>query len=110
MAEQRRYFIRPTPADFASDEAIGDFAARLWRAFTQAEEVLRTTYLTERYADAFAYAVTAHADQQRKSTNIPYISHLLAASGSVLEAGGEEDQAIATLLHDVVEDQGGLPY
>ena len=68
-----------------------------------------TTQLTERYADAVTYAATAHAAQRRKSTNIPYISHLLAVSGSVLEAGGDEDQAIAGLLHDVVEDQGGLP-
>jgi (p)ppGpp synthase/HD superfamily hydrolase len=68
-----------------------------------------TTQLTERYADAVAYAATAHAAQRRKGTDIPYISHLLAVSGSVLEAGGDEDQAIAALLHDVVEDQGGLP-
>ncbi len=68
-----------------------------------------TTQLTERYADAVAYAVTAHAAQRRKGTDIPYVAHLLAVSGSVLEAGGDEDQAIAGLLHDVVEDQGGLP-
>ena len=68
-----------------------------------------TTHLTERYADAVAYAATAHAAQRRKGTDIPYISHLLAVSGSVLEAGGDEDLAIAGLLHDVVEDQGGLP-
>jgi (p)ppGpp synthase/HD superfamily hydrolase len=109
VAEQRRYYIRPTPDDFASDEAIEGFAARLWQAFTQLEGVHMTTQLTERYADAVAYAATAHATQPRKGTNIPYISHLLAASGSVLEAGGDEDLAIAGLLHDVVEDQGGLP-
>ena len=68
-----------------------------------------TTQLTERYADAIAYATTAHAAQRRKGTDIPYVAHLLAVSGSVLEAGGDEDQAIAALLHDVVEDQGGLP-
>ena len=67
------------------------------------------TQLTDRYADAVAYAATAHAAQRRKGTDIPYVSHLLAVSGSVLEAGGDEDQAIAGLLHDVVEDQGGLP-
>ncbi len=67
------------------------------------------TQLTERYADAVAYAATAHAAQRRKGTDIPYVAHLLAVSGSVLEAGGDEDQAIAGLLHDVVEDQGGLP-
>lgn len=67
------------------------------------------TQLTERYADAVAYAASAHAVQRRKGTDIPYVSHLLAVSGSVLEAGGDEDQAIAGLLHDVVEDQGGMP-
>lgn len=107
--ERRRIYVRPTPADFASDEAIEDFAGRLWRAFTQAEGIHMTTQLTERYADAVAYAATAHADQHRKGTDIPYVAHLLALSGSVLEAGGDEDQAIAGLLHDVVEDQGGLP-
>ena len=107
--ERRRVYIRPTSADFASDEAIEDFAARLWQAFTQLEEVHMATQLTQRYADAVAYAATAHAAQRRKGTDIPYIAHLLAVSGSVLEAGGDEDQAIAGLLHDVVEDQGGLP-
>ncbi len=66
------------------------------------------TQLTERYADAVAYSATAHAAQRRKGTDIPYIAHLIAVSGSVIEAGGDEDQAIAGLLHDVVEDQGGL--
>ena len=107
--ERRRIYVRPTPADFASDEAIEDFAARLWQAFTQAEGIHMTTQLTQRYADAVAYAATAHAAQRRKGTDIPYVAHLLAVSGSVLEAGGDEDQAIAGLLHDVVEDQGGLP-
>lgn len=109
MTERRRIYIRPTKADLASDEAIEDFAARLWQAFTQAERDHMATQLTERYADAVAYAATAHAAQRRKGTDIPYVAHLLAVSGSVLEAGGDEDQAIAGLLHDVVEDQGGLP-
>ena len=107
--ERRRIYIRPTTADFASHQAIEDFAARLWQAFTQAEGIHMTTQLTERYADAVAYAATAHAAQRRKGTDIPYLAHLLSVSGSVLEAGGDEDQAIAGLLHDVVEDQGGLP-
>jgi (p)ppGpp synthase/HD superfamily hydrolase len=68
-----------------------------------------TAHLTERYVEAVAYAATAHAAQTRKGTGIPYVTHLLAVSGSVLEAGGDEDLAIAGLLHDVVEDQGGLP-
>jgi len=63
--------------------------------------------LTERYAEAVAYAGALHADQVRKSTSIPYISHLLGVSSLVLEAGGDEDMAIAALLHDGPEDQGG---
>lgn len=63
--------------------------------------------LTNRYADAVAYAAHLHANQSRKSTTIPYISHLLGVSSLVLEAGGDEDQAIAALLHDGPEDQGG---
>ena len=65
------------------------------------------TVLTERYADAVAYASALHADQARKSTTIPYISHLLGVSSLILEAGGDEDMAIAGLLHDGPEDQGG---
>ena len=68
-----------------------------------------TTQLTERYAEAVAYAATAHAAQRRKGTDKPYITHLLATSSLVLEAGGDEDLAIAALLHDVAEDQGGQP-
>ena len=109
MTERRRIYIRPTQADLASDEAIEDFAARLWRALTEEGRNCMATQLTERYADAVVYVATAHAAQRRKGTDIPYIAHLLAVSGSVLEAGGDEDQAIAGLLHDVVEDQGGLP-
>ena len=63
--------------------------------------------LTPRYADAVAYASSLHANQARKSTTIPYISHLLGVSSLVLEAGGDEDMAIAGLLHDGPEDQGG---
>lgn len=63
--------------------------------------------LTPRYADAVAYASSLHAEQARKSTTIPYISHLLGVSSLVLEAGGDEDMAIAGLLHDGPEDQGG---
>jgi (p)ppGpp synthase/HD superfamily hydrolase len=65
------------------------------------------TKLTTRYTDAVTYAAQLHAEQARKSTTIPYISHLLGASSLVLEAGGNEDMAIAALLHDGPEDQGG---
>jgi len=65
--------------------------------------------LTEKYDDALQYASRLHRLQMRKSTEIPYISHLIAVSSLVLEQGGNEDEAIAGLLHDAVEDQGGEP-
>jgi (p)ppGpp synthase/HD superfamily hydrolase len=55
------------------------------------------------------FASELHRKQLRKETTIPYISHLLAVCGLVIECGGTEDQAIAALLHDAVEDQGGQP-
>lgn len=67
------------------------------------------TLLTRRYAEAVEYAAVLHATHTRKGTDIPYICHLLGVSSLVLEAGGSEDQAIAGLLHDAVEDAGGLP-
>ncbi|NLG72238.1 MAG: HD domain-containing protein [Chloroflexi bacterium] len=63
--------------------------------------------LSSRFESAFLLASRLHADQVRKGTTIPYISHLMAVAALVLEAGGDEDQAIAALLHDAVEDQGG---
>ena len=65
--------------------------------------------LSPRYEAALVMATQLHASQKRKGTYIPYVSHLLAVSSLVLEHGGSEDQAIAALLHDAVEDQGGLP-
>lgn len=63
--------------------------------------------LTERFEEALVLAAQFHARQLRKGTTIPYISHLLAVTSLVLEHGGNEDEAIAALLHDAVEDQGG---
>lgn len=60
---------------------------------------------TQRFADALALANKLHAGQTRKCTGTPYISHLLAVSGLVMEYGGSEDAAIAALLHDALEDQ-----
>jgi (p)ppGpp synthase/HD superfamily hydrolase len=65
--------------------------------------------LSDRYAEAFAYALELHRNQPRKETEIPYVAHLMAVSGLVLEHGGSEIEAIAALLHDAVEDQGGPP-
>lgn len=69
-----------------------------------------TQQLTERYNQALVYAAEAHATQYRKGHNeTPYLSHLLGVSSLVIEAGGDEDEAIAALLHDTAEDQGGEP-
>ena len=62
--------------------------------------------LTERFTQAVDYAREAHASQTRKGTSVPYIAHLLGVASLVLEYGGDEDQAIAALLHDAIEDQG----
>jgi (p)ppGpp synthase/HD superfamily hydrolase len=59
-----------------------------------------------RLSDAFEYARAAHGAQTRKGTKIPYISHLMSVSALVMEHGGDEGQAIAALLHDVLEDCG----
>ena len=63
--------------------------------------------LSNRFIEAVAFANELHANQKRKGSDIPYIAHLLAVSSIVLEHGGNEDQAIAALLHDAIEDQGG---
>lgn len=63
--------------------------------------------LTERFDDALIYAARIHRQQTRKGKEIPYLSHLLSVSALVIEHGETEDQAIAGLLHDAVEDQGG---
>jgi len=66
------------------------------------------TALTGRYDEALLYAAELHRTQARKGTTIPYLAHLVGVSSLVLEAGGDEDQAIAGLLHDAIEDQGHL--
>jgi hypothetical protein len=63
--------------------------------------------LTARFTEALTYTTTLHATQRRKGANVPSIAHLLGVTALVLEDGGDEDEAIAALLHDAVEDQGG---
>jgi (p)ppGpp synthase/HD superfamily hydrolase len=63
--------------------------------------------LGERFEEALAYAAQLHAAQTRKASGTPYIAHLLGVAALVLESGAEEDEAIAALLHDAIEDQGG---
>jgi (p)ppGpp synthase/HD superfamily hydrolase len=68
-----------------------------------------TPILTERFDEALAYVAHLHRTQLRKGGDIPYLGHLLSVSSLVIEGGGTETQAIAGLLHDAVEDQGGAP-
>jgi (p)ppGpp synthase/HD superfamily hydrolase len=65
--------------------------------------------LGPRFLRAFDFAARKHAGQARKASTIPYLAHLMGVASLVLEAGGDEDLAIAALLHDVVEDCGGVP-
>jgi len=69
--------------------------------------------LTERFSSAVEYARQLHTEY-RKGTDVPYMAHLLGVASLVMgEAGGRipvtEDMVIAALLHDVVEDHGGMP-
>lgn len=68
-----------------------------------------TALLTHRFDDALVFASQLHRKQIRKGSGSPYIGHLLAVCSLVIENQGDEDQAIAALLHDAVEDQGGQP-
>jgi (p)ppGpp synthase/HD superfamily hydrolase len=65
--------------------------------------------LTDRFFDAVRWAGELHRHQSRKTTAVPYLAHLLAVCALVLEDDGDEDEAIAALLHDAVEDAGGAP-
>lgn len=66
-----------------------------------------TSKLSNRFEQALVYATQIHGNQVRKGSNIPYISHLLTVAALVLEDGGDEDEAIAALLHDSIEDCDG---
>jgi (p)ppGpp synthase/HD superfamily hydrolase len=70
---------------------------------------LKPPALGLRLQQAFRYAAEQHDRQTRKQTAVPYLSHLMGVASLVLEAGGDEDLAIAALLHDVAEDCGGIP-
>jgi (p)ppGpp synthase/HD superfamily hydrolase len=73
------------------------------------QKTLRPIKLGPRFLRAFEFAAAKHSKQTRKASTIPYIAHLIGVASLVLEAGGDEDLAIAALLHDVVEDCGGMP-
>lgn len=63
--------------------------------------------LSDRFVQAMSFAAQLHANQLRKGTHVPYIAHLLGVTSLALEYGATEDEAIAALLHDAIEDQGG---
>ncbi|UQX11481.1 HD domain-containing protein [Candidatus Mycobacterium methanotrophicum] len=63
--------------------------------------------LTPKFVEAVRYAAEKHGSQIRKASDVPYLGHLLSVAGLVIEADGTETQAIAALLHDAAEDQGG---
>lgn len=62
-----------------------------------------------RFEEALQFAAATHRTQVRKGSGIPYVGHLLGVCSLVIEEGGDEDEAIAALLHDAAEDQGGEP-
>ena len=62
--------------------------------------------LSSRFVDALTFAIRAHGDQCRKGGTVTYVAHLLGVASLVLEAGGDEELAIAALLHDTIEDTG----
>lgn len=66
-----------------------------------------TPRLDDRFREALIWAAELHALQTRKGSATPYVGHLLAVASTVIEHGGDEDQVIAALLHDAIEDQGG---
>jgi (p)ppGpp synthase/HD superfamily hydrolase len=66
-----------------------------------------STALGERFERALRFAAETHRPQRRKGSGIPYVGHLLGVCSLVIEDGGDEDEAIAALLHDAPEDQGG---
>jgi (p)ppGpp synthase/HD superfamily hydrolase len=71
------------------------------------EEPLLKRPLSARFDEALVMASSLHRAQVRKTSGVPYVAHLLGVASLVLEEGGSEDMAIAALLHDAAEDQGG---
>jgi len=112
-----KQFFSLAGIDWSDDASIDAAAAAIWGVMNaQREEEMKnentkekepTIELTGKYTQAVAYANRHHKKQTRKGKEVPYISHLLAVSALILEAGGDQDQAIGGLLHDVAEDCGG---
>jgi (p)ppGpp synthase/HD superfamily hydrolase len=88
---------------FASPVPSRQYARKVKKARVQDP----SRHLTNRFLEALSFATRLHANQKRKGTDEPYIGHLLGVASLVLQYVGDEDEAIAALLHDAVEDQGG---
>lgn len=104
-----RYFYgEPEMAIDSSSTLYMDAKSGGWR-ITRADYFadLPGPRLTARFREALVWAAELHAAQTRKGGDTPYVAHLLAVAATVIEHGGDEDQAIAALLHDAIEDQGG---
>jgi (p)ppGpp synthase/HD superfamily hydrolase len=72
-------------------------------------ETISSPILTDRFNTALIQSQQWHSNQLRKGSSVPYFSHLMSVAALVLEDGGSEDEAIAALLHDAIEDCGGEP-
>lgn len=71
------------------------------------EQRINQTSLGPKFEEALLFANRIHAQQKRKASGAPYLAHILGVTALVLEDGGSEEEAIAALLHDAAEDQGG---
>jgi hypothetical protein len=108
----------PDPTRFRAGGCLVDFGAPEiccnecgWGGFKEDLRIFAVppVVLTTRFLKAMNYANAQHAGQTRKATNIAYISHPFGVAALIIEARGDEDQAIGGLLHDVAEDCGGEP-
>jgi hypothetical protein len=91
-----------------SDAPRGSAAGYFARMATESREPQASDHvLGERFERALQFAAMTHRAQVRKGSDIPYVGHLLGVCSLVIEDGGSEDEAIAALLHDAAEDQGG---
>jgi (p)ppGpp synthase/HD superfamily hydrolase len=69
-------------------------------------EEIPPRFNSSRFREALIFAAQLHAEQTRKGSDLPYISHLLGVASIAMEYGADEDESIAALLHDAAEDQG----
>lgn len=93
---------------YGNPAAASENAPALKRVDSIAKRIPQPIF-SNRFIQALSYAARLHAKQFRKRTERPYIGHLLSVTSIVIEYGGDEEMAIAALLHDAVEDQGGRP-